>query len=187
MRLIRALSPRLYEEALKVPRGMTLFMHEYFDRKPVEGIEVGVDEGIHAQSLFRWLNIKRLFAVDFYKPYVEDNRIIDNSRHWKEAYTRLKPYRNRIVFLKTDSVKAAGLIPYQVDFAYIDGAHDYENVKRDIKAFYPLVREKGVLGGHDYFFPGVKKAVKELVEEKKMKLYTGSYSDWWIIKQKEVL
>lgn len=53
------------------------------------------------------------------------------------------------------------------DLIFIDGAHDYESVKRDIELCWPLLVPKGVLAFHDYHSaadPGVTKAVDEFWE-----------------------
>jgi predicted O-methyltransferase YrrM len=51
------------------------------------------------------------------------------------------------------------------DCIFLDADHDYENIHADIMAWKPLLREGGILAGHDYQppFPGVIQAVKELV------------------------
>jgi glycosyltransferase involved in cell wall biosynthesis len=46
-------------------------------------------------------------------------------------------------------------------FCFIDAAHDYESVKRDIAAWLPKVRQGGILAGHDAEWEGVQKAIKE--------------------------
>jgi hypothetical protein len=38
----------------------------------------------------------------------------------------------------------------QLDFLYLDGAHDYENVKQELKDLWKFVKPGGVLAGHDY-------------------------------------
>jgi hypothetical protein len=48
-----------------------------------------------------------------------------------------------------------------IDFLFIDGAHDYESVKKDLNDWYPKVKKNGIIAGHDYFFNGVKNAVNE--------------------------
>jgi hypothetical protein len=48
-----------------------------------------------------------------------------------------------------------------VDFCFIDAAHDYESVVRDIAAWLPKMRPGGIMAGHDYPFVDVYKAVLE--------------------------
>ena len=74
------------------------------------------------------------------------------------------PYLDRIQLMKVESDKAVKLIKDKVDFVWIDGNHDYEQVVRNIKNYIPLVKDGGFIGGHDYgsqSFLGVKQAVDE--------------------------
>lgn len=48
-------------------------------------------------------------------------------------------------------------------FCFIDAAHDYESVKRDISAWKPKLKPGAILAGHDAEYEGVKTAVKELL------------------------
>ena len=50
-----------------------------------------------------------------------------------------------------------------VDFCFIDAAHDYESVRRDICAWLPKIRPGGVIAGHDYPWPEVQRAVLEFL------------------------
>lgn len=57
-------------------------------------------------------------------------------------------------------------LPHKVDMVFIDGDHRYETVVKDIKKANELLREGGLICGHDYdhpSWPGVKKAVTEWV------------------------
>ena len=50
----------------------------------------------------------------------------------------------------------------EIDFVFIDAAHDYESVKKDILAWLPKVKKTGIIAGHDYTWcQDVKKAVHE--------------------------
>ena len=53
-------------------------------------------------------------------------------------------------------------------FCFIDTAHDYEGVKRDIKAWRPKIRAGGTLAGHDIHRPEVRRALEELIPAAKM-------------------
>jgi hypothetical protein len=49
----------------------------------------------------------------------------------------------------------------QADLIYLDASHEYEDVARDIRAFWPLVRPGGLLLGDDFdfYYLGVIEAV----------------------------
>lgn len=56
------------------------------------------------------------------------------------------------------------------DFIYIDAAHDYKNVKKDVEAWWPKLKSGGVFSGHDYFpdhrvWRGVEVGVYKAVNE----------------------
>lgn len=69
-----------------------------------------------------------------------------------------------IVPICAPSVLAASFVRDDLDFVYVDAAHDYEHCLADIKAWLPKVKKGGVIAGHDFdpVFPGVKKAVEEM-------------------------
>ena len=53
-----------------------------------------------------------------------------------------------------------------LDFVFIDGSHEYKDVKADIKAWSKKVKKGGYIGGHDYSdHEGVRKAVIEVFGE----------------------
>ena len=51
-----------------------------------------------------------------------------------------------------------------IAFLYIDTTHEYEHVIKEIDAWYPKVKLGGIIAGHDYFTPGVHRAVNEFFE-----------------------
>ena len=67
------------------------------------------------------------------------------------------------------------------DVVYIDAIHDYEHVSQDIKAWLPLVRKGGYIGGHDYSkkFDGCIRAVAEAFPGKSVYQFADTS---WLIK-----
>jgi len=79
-----------------------------------------------------------------------------------------------LVIFKMFSVQAADLFTAPVDMVFIDGNHEYESVRDDIKAWLP--KTKRLICGHDYEDPlarGVKRAVDEVFGD------VGTVSSIW--------
>ena len=96
-----------------------------------------------------------------------DNYSSPNSSG-KESAKRLMEF-SRVRMVTGDSVRMGKFwVGGQVDFLFIDGDHDYEQVKADIKAW--LDKVVGKIAFHDYgSWPGVTQAVDEAIEQGKLK------------------
>ncbi len=84
-----------------------------------------------------------------------------------QAFTNnMKPVEEHYNAIKLQSIEAAKLYKDEsLDFVFIDGAHDYENVKADILAWLPKVKTGKILSGHDWkVSDGVQKAVLEILK-----------------------
>ena len=91
----------------------------------------------------------------------------------------------RCHFHKEYSVDAAKLFDdHSLDLVFIDANHTYEHVTEDLAAWYPKIRDGGILSGHDWSddFPGVEKAVREYFEPKKKDILL-SHNNVWVIKK----
>jgi hypothetical protein len=194
------------------PRPATSFIKKQFQGKSVIGVEVGVQRAENARSMLENLNIKKLYLVDPYKYYIDVNltneeadyifskgSIVDpikekkfvslacpNKENMDEveriAKNTLKKFSSKTVFIKKTSDEAIKDIPDNIDFAYIDGDHTYEQVKKDLVNYYRKLKKGGYLCGHDAFYPniGVQKAVFEFAAGKKF-IHFG-VDDWLILK-----
>lgn len=143
-----------------VPRPMILYINELakagkFGDKPLVGVEIGVLGAENAESILKTLNMEKLYLIDPYRPYMEHQAgnwhgLIDPRNKIDEAKKRLDPWMDKIHPLFTTSDRAVNSIPDGLDFVYIDGLHEYEQVGRDIRNYWLKVREMGILGGHDF-------------------------------------
>jgi predicted O-methyltransferase YrrM len=82
-----------------------------------------------------------------------------------EFRANLSGYGN-VIPLKCEHQWAGPLLKVkagEVDFAFIDGDHLYEHVKRDILTCLDVMAPGGILSGHDLNEEGVAKAVSELL------------------------
>jgi len=67
-----------------------------------------------------------------------------------------------IEIIEGDSAESAANFPDQsCDVIFIDAAHDYDSVVKDITAWKSKVKPNGIFSGHDYPCDEVKKAVDE--------------------------
>jgi predicted O-methyltransferase YrrM len=64
---------------------------------------------------------------------------------------------------------------YSLDFVFIDGNHLYEFVYMDILKWLPKVRVGGIIGGHDWGFPPIQRAVSETIGLENIKV---GYECW---------
>lgn len=139
------------------------------NKKNLIGCEIGTQYGINAYRILTQLNVKRLYLID---PY-EDDSVTEEIAH-----SLLNQFfvDNKIVWIKKRSADAVDNIKEKLDFVYIDGNHKYGFVYKDISLYSNLLKENGLLAGHDFKAsePGVIQAVNQLVKK-----YHISMWDWW--------
>lgn len=74
-------------------------------------------------------------------------------------------YGDRLIPIQGMSEHVVNQIPNSsIDIIFIDGNHSYEYVYKDIVKYSPKLKPTGLLTGHDIDYPGVNRAVKELVK-----------------------
>lgn len=89
-----------------------------------------------------------------------------------EAFTKnMEPVKEYYNAVRLPSVEAAKLYEDEsLDFVFIDGAHDADNVEADVKAWLPKVKKGGMLTGHDWSVGGVGEGVIRYLNESDIKL-----------------
>mmetsp|Transcript_30090 Transcript_30090/g.96274 ORF Transcript_30090/g.96274 Transcript_30090/m.96274 type:complete len:311 (+) Transcript_30090:31-963(+) len=75
----------------------------------------------------------------------------ERTMSWRSRGVGKNAELRAIRHLSTDAAALAAISDGPLyDFIYLDGAHDYFNVKLEMYAYWPKVRPGGVLAGHDY-------------------------------------
>jgi predicted O-methyltransferase YrrM len=147
-------------------------------------VEIGTFKGRSAAYLSVEIinsgkNIK-LHTVDHY----EQSRDLsaDSRENYAEVLNNLEPVKNIVNIINMKSVDAAKLYDDEsLEFVYIDASHDYHSVKEDILAWFNKVKIGGIIGGDDYGWEGVKRAVQEIFPEAKP--IGMRDSNWYYIKK----
>ncbi len=140
-----------------------------------KAVEVGVRTGWFSKYILDNTSM-HVTAID---PW-EDNQELSNSTQvYKECQERLSVYGDRCTLLKAYSPQCSEEFANEsLDFVYIDALHDYDSVKSDMEAWFPKIKQGGILAGHDYSlqdWPGIFTAVEEFGEERGLlPLITGT-------------
>ncbi len=164
-----------------------------------EGAEIGVKHGQFSEYLLANWKGRVLHSIDAWKEFPRDAYIDDanvaqenQDRFYRNTCKRLAPFGSRSNVIRGLSVESARLFrDGQLDFVYLDAAHDYQNVCADLAAWFPKVRKGGILAGHDYATGllhgtdfGVKAAVDEFAGKQgckvKISLREPDHKSWFI-------
>jgi len=152
-----------------------LFLHLIKERDFKKVVELGVFSGNLVNRICSQVDLVKYYAVDPWKVYVEsyDRQPHEHERdqsYWDGLYERVLAMKEKypvLQIMRMTSVKAAQQILQSesfVDCVYIDTIHDEKNVVKDVFAWITLIRNGGVLCGHDYTkrFEGMAKALDNI-------------------------
>ena len=91
-------------------------------------------------------------------------KIYANEKGLYDTFIKnIEPVKHIINPIISNSWEAASLYEdHSLDFVWLDAGHGYQDVKKDIAAWYPKVKIGGTIAGHDFTTaPGVSQAVGE--------------------------
>ena len=141
-----------------------------------KGAELGVSQGRFTMFLCAIMHDMEMIAVDLWAEQEarEGVECAETYSGWDHEgnYQRFKQncaeyFAGRVDIRRMDSSSAAASVEDEsLDFVFVDADHTYEGAKRDIEAWLPKVRIGGMLCGHDYNWPPVKKIVDEKFPER---------------------
>jgi hypothetical protein len=122
------------------------------------GIELGSFQGQFANHILNSWNGK-LICVDLFDR--NDNPDLNKLNGFYSTFEKnlilptfnqnLKNFTNRLLTIQSDTLNASQFFPDNYfDFIYIDAEHSYQSVVNDITHWYPKLKSKGLIAGHDF-------------------------------------
>lgn len=138
--------------------------HTLKNKQNIKMLEIGSYKG---ESTFMFASsgiFSEIHCIDPYQGNEEANDILEEK--WdnvKQDFFTNTRYFNNITLHQEYSYNIVDKFKDgYFDFIYIDGSHEYKDVKKDIQLYLPKTNH--LIGGHDYQkeWPGVVKAVNEI-------------------------
>jgi len=138
------------------------------------GVEVGVFKGDFSKIILKKIQPFLFYMIDPWSGQINSG---DKNGNNIEFINGEQYYFDKIIpeflfipntkILRDYSSIIANFPDNYLDWIYIDGNHDYDNVKNDLKYSFPKIKNGGYIMGHDYtsLFPGVIQAVNEFCLE----------------------
>lgn len=183
-------------EVVKVSRILRPSLRSLIGRKELVGVEIGVFLGLHSLTILNKLDIKRLYLVDpytispsYYSPITSCYETLPAKDIKESVHITLSPYKDKIVWV--EDVETCH-IEDELDFVYTDGDHTYKGVIKDLTMYYRLIKEGGIIGGHDFDEETdgnqVRRAVYDFFDTLKKEVhydfdpYDSRTRDWWVFK-----
>lgn len=147
------------------------------------GVEIGVASGNFSQTLCDENPNLKLYCIDAWTAYpgypdYKEQKQLDEFK--EKAVSRLSGRNCEIIQAwSLDAVK--NFKDESLDFVFIDGNHDFQNVTNDIAEWSKKVRRGGIISGHDYFdsYKGIAYGVKYVVDAWTV---ANHISPWFIIR-----
>ena len=130
------------------------------------GTEIGVLFGEMSAAILDNCSVYQMYMVDpyigGYQDFRDSNDGTQEEMDERYALVRQKfkseyPTRSTLIRKKSE---AAHLYVPDLDFVYIDGAHTYQDIWKDLALWAPKVKKGGVVIGDDWnkYYPDVSKA-----------------------------
>ena len=99
--------------------------------------------------------------------------LIDVDDLYDEAAKNINPVNDFVEIIKGNSHEIYDNFKDEsIDFLFIDGSHQYEDVKKDLELWFPKMKPNGIISGHDYNHAPIKKAIDDFFNSRAMP-YTG--------------
>ena len=175
-----------------IPSWMYIFEKYSLKNKKMDVLEIGSFEGRSSVFLLKKLDGINLTCVDTFKPFHELQN--NNSEIFDNIFNNFKKntntYSERLNIIKNTSLNFFTINKKNFDFIYVDGSHEYVDVKKDADEAFKIIKKDGIIIFDDFLWQhkqNLKKsityAIIEFLYEKRKNLKI-LYSNYQIIVQK---
>ena len=124
-----------------------------------------VTEIINQDKNINFYTIDTFKGVEGGSDLRENQAYLSEDKNILEQFLfNIEPIKNNFKYIISDSSKASEQFnDSSIDVIFIDAGHSYESVMNDLNSWYPKMKTKSIMAGHDYSstWPGVQKAVNE--------------------------
>jgi predicted O-methyltransferase YrrM len=147
---------------MKSLQGLVNLCKHIGNTKEMTLLEIGSFAGESTEVFAK--HFKHVTCVDSWCVENADDVLRSDIHQAEKEFDKLCLKYSNITKIKGNSIDLARENKEHFDVIYIDGAHDYTNVKLDIVNWKPYIKRS--IAGHDYRsnkFPGVIRAVNEIL------------------------
>ena len=147
-----------------IPSWLYIFEKFSLQNKALEFLEIGSFEG--RSSYFILSNLKKihLTCVDTFKPFheLQDNNHAKFNNVFENFKKNTLKFSERLTIEEKKSSDFFFKNKKEFDLIYIDGSHEYEDVKNDADAAFKIIKNNGIIIFDDFLW-GFKQNMKSSI------------------------
>ena len=121
------------------------------------GAELGVQKALFSRTILTdWKSCEKYILVDSWQHtvgYADSANIPQDQQDkvFNMAKAELEPWKSKTIFLRNYTTDAIAYVANaSLDFIYVDARHDYCGVLQDLEAWWPKLKQNGIMAGHDF-------------------------------------
>lgn len=163
----------IYNSIKDIPGWLSLevceLLHDSAKSHSMDGdiVEIGSWQGKSTVLLAKSLSKpnSKVYAIDPHKGSQEHIHLYGDIDTFERFQANLKKYDvdEKVVVIREYSKDAINKIPNKISMLWIDGSHEYPDVKSDFELYFPKLKLGGIVLFHDSKWQGVKKVLWESV------------------------
>ncbi|MEK9183937.1 MAG: class I SAM-dependent methyltransferase, partial [Patescibacteria group bacterium] len=151
--------------------GEAISLYKLAKSSPKKGVIVEIGSWQGKSTIWLAKSGSKIYAID---PHIGAPEQIEQYGHNIQTFEKFKSNINKagvtemVVPVVKDSEEAFKFWGGEpISFLFIDGSHQYEDVKKDFMLWSPLVMDGGIIAFHDSSAPGPSQVLEEFIYKSK--------------------